>query len=551
MDFLLRPRSVAVVGASADPGKLSGRPLDYLKRFGYPGRIIPVNPNRDQVQGLPAVRTVSEISEAVDLALITVPAAQVAECVRDCAAAGVGVAAIFAAGFDETESGGVVQDELVRIAASSGMRLLGPNCLGALSLPNGLTATFTSALDELDELRVGNVAVVTQSGAFGTFVFSAGQREGLGFSHVVNTGNEADITAGEVVEALADDPATDVLLVYLEQIRNGQALVRGLQAARRADKPVVVVKIGTSEAGRRAARWHTGARTGDDAVIDDVLRQFGAIRVDSMEDLLDAARIFGNKRRTRGNRATVLSISGGSAALMADRAVAEGLRVDPWDDEWQERAAAGLPSYASTRNPIDLTAAVIADPDLFVRGVDTAVAHPDTDVVAVGLGNADSGAAKIVEALIAASKRTDKPIAVSWTGGNGWARRALSEAGIPVYQDPARAVKALSMLVSYGRFEDSAAGSDAMTGIGLPCTHRLELSPAGLSCRVHRDPAFETVLTLECESGESDDPPSRSAIPPFGPNYAHDLLRSLGVDDEQTAERVSRLSMTASLLDRL
>jgi len=485
MDFLLRPRSVAVVGASIDPLKLSGRPLDYLKRFGYAGKIIPVNPNRDQVQGLPAVRTVSGIPEPVDLALIAVPAAQVAGCVQDCAEAGVGVAAIFAAGFDETESGGVAQDELVSIAARSGMRLLGPNCLGALSLPNGLTATFTSALDELDELRLGNVAVVTQSGAFGTFVFSAGQREGLGFSHVVNTGNEADLTAGEVVEALADDPATDVFLVYLEQIRNGRAFVRGLQAARRAGKPVVVVKIGTSEAGRRAARWHTGARTGEDSVIDDVLRQFGAIRVDSMEDLLDAAKIFGSKRRALGNRATVLSISGGSAALMADRAVAEGLRVDPWDDEWQDRAGAGLPSYASTRNPVDLTAEVIANPDLFARGVDIAVAHPDTDVVAVGLGNADSGAAKIVEALIAASERTAKPIAVSWVGGNGWARKALTEAGVPVYGDPARAVKALSMLVGYGQFQESTAGSDELPGIDLACAQWNTLPPSTAQCRVH------------------------------------------------------------------
>jgi acetate---CoA ligase (ADP-forming) len=548
LDALLTPRSVAIVGASSDPLKLSGRPVNYLTRFGYTGRVIPVNPHHSHVQGLPAFPSVSAIDGQIDLAIITVPAAQVAECIRDCAAAGVRVTAIFAAGFAESDPPHADQDELTQMAGASGMRVLGPNCLGVMALPSGLTATFTSALDELDRLRPGPVAVISQSGAIGSYVFSAGQRAGLGFSHFVNTGNEADLTAGEVLESMAGADGTAVFLMYLEGARDGATLIRGLQAARRADQPIAVVKAGTSDSGRRAARWHTGSDTGEDQVFDDVFRQFGATRVASMEDLLDAARVFGNRRRATGDRTVILSISGGGGAVMADFAVAEGLRVDTWDAHWQARAARGLPSYASTRNPLDLTASVIADPDLFAGGIETAIDHPDSDVIVIGLGNADAGAAKIVAAIVDGYQRTQKPMVVAWTGGNGWAPAALTEAGIPVYADPARAVRALGMLVRYSLHRDPAGDVEHLDRVRMPCG-RVLIEPSGIQCIPHRDPSFGLLLRIERGDRASGSYRRRFAVPPFGADYADAVLTSLGSPDPGCAERLAQYSVEVAGLE--
>ncbi|TCP57251.1 acyl-CoA synthetase (NDP forming) [Tamaricihabitans halophyticus] len=449
---LLHPKSIAIVGASNDPVKLSGRPVDYLRRFGYTGRILPINRGRETVQGLPAYPSLADAPAEIDLAMVMLPAAEVAECLRDCQRHGVSVAIVAAAGFAEASAKGAeLQAELQAVVRETGVRVLGPNCLGAISVAERAVPTFTSALDEDMRLRSGPIGFVSQSGAFGSFIFSAAQRTGIGFTHYLNTGNEADLSVAEVLDALLDTADTKVLLAYLEGVTDGRRLLEVARRANELDKPILAVKVGSSAAGARAAQSHTASLAGADTVFDGAARQFGIVRLSGMDPLLDAARLFAAGRRARGNRLSTLSLSGGAGVLMADAAAAHGIDVPVWDEQWQQAMAEVIPPFGSARNPIDLTATLISDPPMLRRSLRIAVTHPDTDLIAVLLGNADRGAEQLVDAIEEAYQATDRPFVVVWTGGNGRPAELLAERGIPCYSDPGRAAAALGALVEYGR----------------------------------------------------------------------------------------------------
>ncbi|MEB3370408.1 acetate--CoA ligase family protein [Saccharopolyspora mangrovi] len=447
---MLHPRSIAVLGASNNPVKLSGRAIALMKRFGYIGRLLPINPVRAQVQGLPAYPGLADVDGDIDLAMIMLPADQVVAAVRDCAERGIPVAIVGAAGFAELdEAGARLQQQLSEVVADTGIRLLGPNCLGMFSLKDRAMPTFTSAMDGDFQLREGALAFVSQSGAFGTFIFSAAQHAGLGISHFLNTGNEADLSVGELLGGLVELDEVRVLMAYLEGVHDGRELLAVARRAHELDKPVLVVKVGRSEAGARAAASHTASLAGEDAVFDGVVRQFGVVRVDGMEQLLDVGMIFADGRRTRGRRLTTLSLSGGAGVLMADAAAHHGLDVIPWEPEWQTRMAEVLPAFGSARNPVDLTANLISDPAMLRRALEIAVEHPGSDVIAVLLGNADHAADELIGAIEHAYRSTDRPLVVVWTGGSGRPREWLRELGIPCFTDPGRAAAALGALASY------------------------------------------------------------------------------------------------------
>jgi acyl-CoA synthetase (NDP forming) len=447
---LLYPRSIAILGASDNPTKLSGRTLDYLKRFGFTGRILPINPTRDSVQGVPAFRSLDEVDGDIDLAMIMVSAVQAAEAVRACGKRRIPAAIVGAAGFAEVGAeGAAVQRELRAAIEETGVRVLGPNCLGMISVRDHATATFTSALDETVDLCAGPVAFVSQSGAFGSFVFSESQRAGIGISHYLSTGNEVDLSAAEILAGLMETGQTQVLLVYLEGVSNGRRLLEAARRADELDKPIIAVKIGRSADGARAAQSHTASLAGEDAVFDGAARQHGVVRVDGMEEMLDAAQLFATGRRARGRRLTTLSVSGGAGALMADLAAAHGIRVGTWDEPWQRKMAAVIPAYGSPRNPIDLTGTLVAEPDVLRRGLQVAVEHPGTDMIAVLLGCADGCADELIDAIEVANRSTDRPVVVVWTGGSGRPRQRLRKLGISCYTDPGRAAAALGLLADY------------------------------------------------------------------------------------------------------
>jgi acyl-CoA synthetase (NDP forming) len=447
---LLAPRSIAVIGASSDPNKLSGRPVDYLRKFRYAGRIIPVNPRQSEIQGLPAFPSVEAVDGDIDLAIIMTPAESVPDALRALGAKRAGAAIVVASGFAELgERGAAMQEELTAAVAESGVRVLGPNCLGVIGFSSGVVATFTPLLAEREDFLAGNVSFVSQSGAVGTFLIDEMRNQHVGQSYYVATGNEADLGVSDVLLGLLDDEATDVLLAYLEGVSSGERFLEAIDEAHRRDIPVVLLKAGRSSAAARAASSHTASLTGDAVVFDGICAQSGVVQVDGQEELIEAAQVFATGRRAGGRHLTVLSESGGAGVLMTDAAVARGLSVEPWEGSWLERLEGLIPSYGSAINPVDLTAHLITDQSNLRHVLDLAAEHPGTDVICLQVGNADSFAQPLLEAIERAYLATDKPMVVVWTGGTGEPRRRLRELGIPCYTDPAHAARALSRLVDY------------------------------------------------------------------------------------------------------
>jgi acetate---CoA ligase (ADP-forming) len=452
-DLLFRPKSVAVVGASSDPAKLSGRPLHYLKTLGFGGQIYAVNPHRTSVQGMETYPDISQVPGPVDLAIIVVPADSVASAVERCADAGVGAAIIFASGFAEMDqAGAALQQRLTEISRSSGLRILGPNCLGTFSIASRTFATFSTAFDDnLGTLPTSPVALISQSGAVGTFTYSTMIGTGVGLNYFANTGNEADLTVTEVLSSLIDAPDVEVLLGHMEGVQDFGALERLARRADQRGKPLVLLKTGHTDAGARAVAAHTSSIAGDDAAFNQILERHGVVRVHSLEAWADAGLAFSAGRHGQGRRLTIITLSGGAGALAADAAVDSGLQVDTWADEAARGGvAAELPPFGSVSNPIDLTGSMINDVGILRRVLDLAAGHDESDALLVVLGNADAAADEVVEVLKLAYPATAKPFMVSWTGGSGAPRRALLEAGIPTFTDPVRAVAAMKHVLERG-----------------------------------------------------------------------------------------------------
>lgn len=450
--LLFEPRSIVVLGASSDPEKLSGRPLDYLKKFGYAGGLYAVNPRRDTVQGVQAFASVADVPGPVDLAVVVVPADKVPDAIEQCGEAGVGAAIVFASGFSEAPGGvGVeAQERIAKAVAASGIRVVGPNCLGSFALGSKAFATFSTAFDVPGEIPDSPIALVSQSGAVGTFTYSTMTDAGLGVRYFANTGNEVDVSVVEVLDSLVDADDVELLLGHLEGFTDPAALERLAERAAAAGKPLVLLKAGRTPVGRRAIGFHTGSEGGDDALFDEILARHGAIRAESMEQMADLALAFVGGRRAAGPRVTIITQSGGAGALASDVAEDLGLVVEPWSDEPRAEVGALLPFFASTANPIDLTGALINDPSILDRTLEIACDKDETDVVLVVLGNSDSAAPALTEACIRRRNTTTKPFFVAWTGGNGQARVDLLAGGVPTYAEPVRAVRAIHRVVTHG-----------------------------------------------------------------------------------------------------
>jgi acyl-CoA synthetase (NDP forming) len=366
LDAIFQPHAIAVIGASQDPTKIGGRPVHLLRRFGYPGTILPVNPRATEVQGLPAYPSVDALPEVPDLAIIAVAAEAAPDALEACAAKGVRAAVIFSSGFSELGAEGeAMQDRLRNTARRTGIRVLGPNCLGALSIAEKSIATFSIVLE--DSLPpAGPLGIISQSGNLGSFTALLARERGIGISRFMTTGNECDVDVADGIAWLARDPATKVILCCLETCRDAPRLTAAFAEARQAGKPVVVLKIGASEAGQAAAASHTGALAGSDAVFDAVFRRAGVWRVRSVEQLLDlghAATVLGLERLPKGRRTVLLTASGGFGVLLADAASAAGLELPALSADTQRRILDVVP-YAAPRNPVDATAQMGSRPEI-------------------------------------------------------------------------------------------------------------------------------------------------------------------------------------------
>ena len=358
LDPLMRPQSVAVIGASDEPARIGGRPVYSMLAGKYQGRLYPVNPSRDTVQGLKAYASIKDVPETVDSAVISVPASVAIDVIRECAEAGVKSAVVFTSGFAEIGDAGLDgQAEIARIVQQSGMRIVGPNCLGVFTLDIGWFGTFANTLASL-KVPSGPIGIVTQSGAYGGHLFTISQNRGVGTNHWVTTGNEVDVDVAEVIEYYAQVDSIRVIVAYAEGVRSAERMCRALDMARRAEKPVIFMKVGTTEAGARAAASHTASLAGADAVYDGLFRQYGAYRAETTEEMADIAYACQFGRYPKGNKIGLQTISGGVGVQLADASTKRGFEVTPLPEATQRKILDLIP-FAGVNNPVDFTGQVL------------------------------------------------------------------------------------------------------------------------------------------------------------------------------------------------
>ncbi len=454
---LLEPRAVAVLGASNDASKIGGIPLRFLREYGYPGKVYAVNPTHATVQGMPAYKSVMDIEGPIDMAIMAVPARIAVETAEAAAAKGVKTLCTFTAGFSEAgEEGRRMQQRLGEIARDSGMRILGPNCLGHFNTRNKLYATFTTSITH-GEPQVGSVGLVSQSGAFGSHCFVLGRERGLGFSSCITTGNEVDITVAECLAYLAMDEHTDVLAVYMEGCKNGDQFMEALALAQARGKPVVIQKVGRSEVGTAAAASHTASLTGADKVYDAVFERYNAYRANTTSELIDIAYMLSGMRRVgkipTGNKVAIATVSGGAGVMMADAAEEAGLDLAPLPEKTQAYLKKLVP-FAGTRNPVDFTAQVYNDFNVVTKNFDAIFREGGYDAV-IGFFTAllysETMSQKVLNSLLPVRKDfPDRVFALSMIGPLE-RRRQFEDAGFLMLEDPSIAMNTIAATLKIGR----------------------------------------------------------------------------------------------------
>lgn len=463
LDRLLHPRSVAIIGASDDPLRIGGRPIAYMRSQGFAGRILPVNPGRPTIQGLPAFASVAALPETPDVAVIAVAAKSCVQVVAELAERGTAAAIVFSAGFAEAGAEGeAIQRAMVTAARRHGMRLLGPNSLGLVNPRTGFYGSFISSV-ELGMPKPGRVAIVSQSGAYGGHILAAATASGIGLSACVMTGNESDITLGDVVRMMVDDADTDVIALYSEGIRESAGLVAALDAARRARKPVVMMKVGRSAVGSAAAQSHTASIAGNDVVIDTVLAELGVVRAHTTEQMLDIARLATRRIYPVNNALGVITVSGGAGVIASDVAEDLGLPVPEMPAKAQADLKALLP-FASPRNPVDVTAQFLNDFWLLGRFTETMVAeggYPSVLGFFTYTAGAPSVAPRLREALRQVRERHPDRLFVLSVQASPEQVRGYEDDGFCVFEDPSRAVVAIEAMGRFGRAFAAAPGQPA------------------------------------------------------------------------------------------
>jgi acyl-CoA synthetase (NDP forming) len=445
LERLLRPRSVAIIGASGDAGKLTGRPLAYLERYGYRHDIYPVNPRYQTIGDRPCYPDVAALPQAPDVAIVLVGSSRVEESVRELAKIGTGAAIILAGGFAESGAEGKARQQALRHAAGA-MRLLGPNTIGLVNLTDGIVLSASPAL-QIGELVPGNVALISQSGGILGSLLSRAHAQGLGFSKLIATGNEADLDVSDFMEEMIDDPATRVIALYLEGLRKPRRFQQAAIRAARAGKPIVAFKVGRSESGVQSAISHTGALAGSDVAYDALFRQCGVIRAQRFSDLLDIPLALRARRTLNGRRLAVVTSTGGAASLVADAAGMAGFETPAPDAASAARLTAlNIPDAVLDRNPIDVTMAGI-NSATFRSVLDSVLESPGYDAVAVILGSsAVTHPETVGRPLRECFGRTNKPIVAFASPDMPQVVRQLNLDGIPTFTAPESCAVALQAM---------------------------------------------------------------------------------------------------------
>ncbi|MBV0926314.1 acetate--CoA ligase family protein [Halomicroarcula limicola] len=472
IERIMAPDAVAVVGASTDETKRGHQAIVTLQEGGYEGDIYPVNPNAEEIRGLDVYPAVSAIPGRVDLALIVTPAHIVPSVLEDCAETDLAGAVVIAVGFSEAgENGEQLEAEIVSLAREHGIRLIGPNTSGMINVHRGLNLVGADTVPE------GSLALLCQSGNMAISLFTeAATREGVGFSHYVGVGNEADLQFHEYLPFLDADPETDAIVCYVEGMSDGRAF---LQAARDIvpETPIVVLKSGRSDVGKRSASSHTGSLAGDAAVTDAVLEQAGVVSVERSDELLSVANALSSLPRADSPNVGILADGGGHATLAADACSERGLSIPRLTDQTQERLQAVLPDAASVVNPVDVAGGTDNDQSVFVDCAAAIIADPNVDALMLtglfggyGVRFAEQYTDVEIEAareLASLAADHDTPLVVqsAYEGFDTEPHAVLREQGIPVVESLDVATASLSALATYG---DRVAVADQSSDFQLP-----------------------------------------------------------------------------------
>jgi len=474
LSALLAPKSIAVVGASDDFGRIGGMLIKYLLKFGYRGKIYPVNPKYEEIAGIQCYPNVRNLPEKADTALIAVAAKLVPESLRECAEGGIKTAIVYSAGFAETGGEGRrKQEELREIIRQGEMKVCGPNCIGIVNFTEDIAMSFSGFL-EADRLVSGNVGFVSESGALGGSIVNRAQDRNIGFSYFISTGNEADLDLTDFMAFLVEDANTQVIMAYVEGIRDIAKFARVAKRALELGKPIVLLKVGETEGGKRVAATHTGSLTGSDAVYSAAFEQYGVIRVEDYDDLIETAMLFSKSKLPKGNRMGILTGTGGGAIILADKIAKHGLSLPPLSQFTQEQLSQKVESFATVGNPMDLTGQLYSQPETFKNVIQLFAQDENIDIVTVAISMVPGERAKArATYIIDAAKAVDKPFVSWWAAGelSEPAFKLLDESKVTLFKSPERCIKAVKSVVTYSQMREKLLVRDK------------EALPVSIDCR--------------------------------------------------------------------
>lgn len=498
---LLSPRSVAVIGASADPKKTTGRPVAYLQKHGFAGRIMPVNPKVERIGELPCYPDIASLPEVPDVAVVLLGAERAHLAVKELSQRGCAAAIVLASGYTETgEEGARRQQQLVEAAGA--MRILGPNTIGLVNLTDNIVLSPSGAL-EMDEFQAGGIGVVSQSGGILGSLLSRAAARGIGLSKLISTSNEVDLELADFIDHLAEDPATKVIALYVETVRNPASFRAACLKAARMGKPVVAFKIGRSEAGAKAAVSHTGAMAGADSMYDALFRQVGVIRAQSFSDLLDIPAALATGRKLRGARVAILTSTGGAGTLVCDDLGVAGFDT-PAPDAATADALRALQTGSEAvldRNPIDVTLAGLR-PDLLRGAINALLASPSYDALVIIVGSSSLAMPELLAGAIQEClPNSDKPVMAYVSPHAPEVGALLTRRGVPAFTAAESCTAALAGMLRVQRFVapaqdeaapplveagdlpsgslDEAQAKQLFSRFGVPCAaERVVASPA-------------------------------------------------------------------------
>jgi acetyltransferase len=477
LESLFWPRSIAVLGASPDIHRIRGRLLYQLKANEFPGRILPINPSYTEIDGVPCYPTLAAANTPIDLVLMAIPAAGVAAATEDCARTGVKHVVIISSGFaEEGAHAGAVQQQLTEIARRTGIHITGPNCEGFFNIDGKVACTFsptaeigtTSTRPQVSTRRIG---VIAQSGGIGFALFNRGQAAGLAFSYVISTGNEADLSAADFLDYMVQDPRTDVVMLFLEAVRDGARFVSALERARALGKPIVAVKVGASDAGQRATASHTASLSGWQTAYRAVFARYGVIEADDPDDAVAIAGVLATCPLPKGRRAGVVTVSGGGGAWMADALSAHGLHLPVLSASLQERLRPFMPSYGASANPVDVTAQGSNTGPAVMSALECLAGSHEIDMVVLVTSLASETRVSLDPArLRAVAQHQAKPITVwTYTLPSAYGRAKAAECGLFLHTDLHGSARAMGRLAAYAETLSHPLPKSALT------TRRVEL----------------------------------------------------------------------------